>query len=139
MFAFRTTAALFAAGLLATAASAADLKFEIYKDAKDEYRWRLKGGDTVLGTGGQGYTKKADCVKGVERVQKDAGTDALTFEVYEDNAKKYRWRAKVKNGNVVAASASGYDKKDEAEKAVKGIEKGAAKAKVEEVAEKKDK
>ena len=127
MFAFRSALAVFAAGLLASFASAADLKFEIYKDKSDEFRWRLKDGDTVLGTGGQGYAKKADAKKGVERMQKDAGTDALTFEVYEDNAKKYRWRAKVKNGNVVASSSSGYDKKEEAEKAVKEIEKGAAK------------
>lgn len=130
MFAFRSALAVVAAGFLASLAAAADLKFEIYKDAKDEFRWRLKDGDTVLGTGGQGYVKKADAQKGVERMQKDAGTDALAFEVYEDNAKKFRWRAKVKNGNVVAASASGYATKAEAEKAVKGIETGAAKAKV---------
>ncbi|MEO2091564.1 MAG: DUF1508 domain-containing protein [Gemmataceae bacterium] len=130
MFAFRSALAVVAAGFLASLAAAADLKFEIYKDAKDEFRWRLKDGDTVLGTGGQGYAKKADAQKGVERMQKDAGTDALAFEVYEDNAKKFRWRAKVKNGNVVAASASGYETKAEAEKAVKGIEKDAAKAKV---------
>lgn len=139
MFAFRSALAVFGAGLLASFASAADLKFEIYKDAKEEFRWRLKDGDTNLGTGGQGYAKKADCKKGVERMQKDAGTDALAFEVYEDNAKKFRWRAKVKNGNVVASSSSGYETKADAEKAVKEIEKGAAKAKVEEVEEKKDK
>jgi uncharacterized protein YegP (UPF0339 family) len=136
MFAFRSALAVFAAGLLASFA-AAEMKFEIYKDAKEEFRWRLKDGDTILGTGGQGYTKKADCVKGVERMQKDAGTDALTFEVYEDNAKKYRWRAKVKNGNVVASSSSAYEKKADAEKAVKDIEKGAAKAKVADETEKK--
>lgn len=130
MFALRTTVALFAAGLLASAASAADLKFEIYKDAKDEFRWRLKDGDSILGTGGQGYTKKEDAKKGVERIQKDAGSEAVTFEAYEDNAKKYRWRAKVKNGSVIASSSSGYETKAEAEKVVKMIEKEAAKAKV---------
>lgn len=130
MFTLRSMFAVFVAGSLTSFATAADLKFEIYKDMKEEFRWRLKDGDTNLGTGGQGYTKKADCQKGVERMQKDAGTDALMFEVYEDNAKKFRWRAKVKNGNVVAASSSGYEKKDEAEKVVKAIEKGAAKAKV---------
>ena len=130
MFAFRSAQAVFAAGLLASFAPAADMKFEIYKDKSDEFRWRLKDGDSTLGTSGQGYAKKEDARKGVERIQKDAGTDAVTFEVYEDNAKKYRWRAKVKNGNIIASSSTGYEKKDECEKVVKSIKDGAAKAKI---------
>jgi hypothetical protein len=139
MFAFRLSLALALGVLFTGVASAADLKFEIYKDKSEEFRWRLKDGDTILGTGGEGYKSKADCKKGVEKIQKDANTDAVSFEVYEDNAKKFRWRAKVKNGNIIASSSGAYDKKDECEKTVKTIQTGAAKAKVEEIEEKKDK
>jgi uncharacterized protein YegP (UPF0339 family) len=130
MFTLRSTLSILAIGILTTLVAAADLKFEIYKDKSDEFRWRLKEGDTVLGTSGQGYKAKADARKGVERLQKDAKGDAVTFEVYEDKEKKSRWRAKVKNGNVIATSASGYDKKEDCEKAIKLIKEKAEKAEV---------
>src|SRR5262245_19901776 len=80
------------------------LKFEVYQDAAKEFRWRLKAGNgEILATGGQGYKAKADCVKGVERIKTEA--DKLTFEVYEDNSKNSRWRAKSSNGQVVATSS----------------------------------
>lgn len=134
----RSVLALFAAGLLASAATAADLKFEVYKDKKDEFRWNLKDGDATLATSGQGYAKKADCKNGAERIQKDAAdAEKVKFEVYEDNAKKFRWKATVKNGNQIAASAKGYDTKDECEKAVKLIQDKAAKAEIIEVKDEK--
>ena len=113
------------------------LKFEIYQDAAKEYRWRLKAPDGgVLATAGQGYKAKADCKKGVERIQEEMGKGTKTkyeFEVYEDKAKEYRWRLKASNGQTVAASGSGYKSKADCEKAIASIKKGAAKAEVEEV------
>ncbi len=107
------------------------LKFEVYQDAGQEFRWRLKAGNgEVLATPGQGYKAKADCMKGVERVKSES--DKLNFEVYEDNAKEYRWRAKAANGQVVAASSQGYKAKADCEKSIDLIKKGAAKAEVEE-------
>jgi uncharacterized protein len=138
MFALRTAAAVFAAGLLASFATAADLKFEVFKDKGGEFRWRLKDGDTEIGNSGQGYSKKADAMNGAERIQKDGADDKkVTFEVYEDNAKKFRWRAKVKNGNQIAAASKGYDKKEDAEAAVKLIQEKAGKAEIAEVKEDK--
>jgi uncharacterized protein YegP (UPF0339 family) len=47
--------------------------FELYKDAKDEYRWRLKSANgQVIATGGEGYTSKAGAENGIEAVKKDA-------------------------------------------------------------------
>ena len=106
------------------------LKFEVYQDSAKEFRWRLKAGNgETLATAGQGYKAKADCVKGVERLKSEA--DKLMFEVYEDNAKDSRWRAKVANGQVVATSSQGYKSKADCQKAVDLIKKGAAKAEVE--------
>jgi uncharacterized protein YegP (UPF0339 family) len=116
------------------------LRFEVYQDSAKEYRWRLvEGADKdrhVLATGGQGYKAKADCMHGVKSIQEGAA-DKLTFEVYEDNAKENRWRAKASNGQVVAASASSYKTKADCDKAVETIKKGAAKAPVEEVTDAK--
>jgi uncharacterized protein YegP (UPF0339 family) len=68
-----------AGGLVAPAAlaevlrEAAGLTFEIYEDAKKEYRWRLKAANgQVIATSGQGYKAKADCRHGIELIQKEA-------------------------------------------------------------------
>src|SRR5262245_45429973 len=126
-----------APGRLHAQADKGKMKFEIYQDAAKEYRWRLKAPDGAnLATAGQSYKAKADCKKGVERIQEEMGKGAKTkyqFEVYEDKAKEYRWRLKASNGQLVAASTSGYKGKSDCEKAIESIKKGAAKAEVEEV------
>ena len=105
------------------------LKFEIYQDDAKEFRWRLKAGNgEILSTAGQGYKAKADCLKGVERIKTEA--DKLALEVYEDNAKLFRWQYKAANGQVVATSSQGYRAKADCEKAVALIKQGAAKAEV---------
>jgi uncharacterized protein YegP (UPF0339 family) len=48
-------------------------KFELYKDGKGEYRWRLKDSSgVVIAQGGDGYTSKAGCLNGIEAVKRDA-------------------------------------------------------------------
>jgi uncharacterized protein YegP (UPF0339 family) len=114
-------------------AASNQLKFEVYQDAAQEYRWRLVSGEgkdrQELATGGQGYKAKADCMHGVKTIQ----DGKLTFENYQDNAKQYRWRAKASNGQVMAASGSSYKTKADCDAAIDVIKKGASKASVEEV------
>ena len=47
-------------------------KFEVYKDKKGEYRFRLKAknGQTIVT--GEGYAKLDGCMKGIASVQKNA-------------------------------------------------------------------
>jgi hypothetical protein len=48
-------------------------KFEVYKDGKGEYRWRLRTGNgQVFATGGEGYSTKANALGGIKAVQRDA-------------------------------------------------------------------
>jgi uncharacterized protein YegP (UPF0339 family) len=48
-------------------------KFELYKDAKGEYRWRLKSGNgQVIATGGEGYSSRSGAENGIAAVQRDA-------------------------------------------------------------------
>ena len=45
------------------------LTFEIFKDSKGEFRWRLKAANgAIIGTGGQGYKAKADCEHGIDLI-----------------------------------------------------------------------
>jgi uncharacterized protein len=50
-------------------------KFELYKDAKGEFRWRLvaSNGQTIA-TGGEGYKAKESARAGIESVKKNAPT-----------------------------------------------------------------
>jgi len=48
-------------------------KFEVYTDARGEYRWRLKAANgQTIATGGEGYTSKAGCLNGIESVKTNA-------------------------------------------------------------------
>jgi uncharacterized protein YegP (UPF0339 family) len=105
------------------------LKFEVYQDAANHYRWRLKAGNgEILATAGQGYRSKADCQKSVERIQTEASTAKLKFETYEDAANEYRWRCKSANGQIVASSSQGYKNKADCQHAIDLIRRGAATA-----------
>lgn len=56
-------------------------KFELYKDAKGEYRWRLKAANgQTIATGGEGYSSAAAAKDGIASVQKNA-PDADIVEV----------------------------------------------------------
>ena len=61
-------------------AADAAMKFEIYKDKAEEFRWRLKAGNgETLATPGQGYKKIADAKKGVESVMKCGADEKMKF------------------------------------------------------------
>jgi uncharacterized protein YegP (UPF0339 family) len=106
------------------------LKFEVFQDKEKEYRWRLKHGDEIVATAGQGYKEKASCKKAIESIKKGLANDKDKFEVYEDSAKLFRWRIRASNGQIVAAANKGYKAKGECEKVVEQIQKGVAKAEV---------
>jgi uncharacterized protein len=49
--------------------------FEIFKDAKKEFRWRLKASNgKIIADSGEGYVAKADCEHGIELVKKEAAS-----------------------------------------------------------------
>jgi uncharacterized protein len=49
------------------------LSFEITKDAKKEYRWRLKAGNgKVIGMSDEGYARKDDCLQAIELIKEGA-------------------------------------------------------------------
>lgn len=109
------------------------LTFEVYEDAKMEFRWRLKNSEgQVLATPGQGYKTKKYCEESVEKFKANVDGDKVRFEVYQDNKKESRWRLIAKsNGQTVATSPSSYKTADDCNKAIALIKKEAKNAKVE--------
>jgi len=55
-------------------------KFEIYKDARGEFRFRLKASNGQVIATGEGYKSKASCMNGIESIKKNA-PDAKVVEV----------------------------------------------------------
>jgi hypothetical protein len=48
-------------------------KFELYKDAKGEFRWRLVASNgQAIANGGEGYKTKESAKNGIESVKKNA-------------------------------------------------------------------
>jgi uncharacterized protein YegP (UPF0339 family) len=47
-------------------------KFEVYQDAKKEFRFRLKAGNGEIIAMSEGYKTKDACIKGIESVKKNA-------------------------------------------------------------------
>ena len=65
-----------------------------------------------------------------DKKDKAAATTAV-FEVYKDRGGEFRFRLKDADGNLLAISGKGYDKKADCQAAIDAITKDAAKAKVE--------
>lgn len=48
-------------------------KFEVYKDSRGEYRWRLKASNgQVVATGGEGFSSKAAAMNSIESIKQTA-------------------------------------------------------------------
>ncbi len=47
-------------------------KFEVYKDKKGEWRFRLKAPNGEVIATGEGYSSKAACLNGIESIKKNA-------------------------------------------------------------------
>ena len=57
-------------------------KFEVYKDAKGQFRFRLKAANNEVIAVSEGYTTKIACMNGIESVKKNA-----PVAVIDDQAK----------------------------------------------------
>ena len=55
-------------------------KFEVYKDNRDEYRFRLKAANGEIIASSEGYSSKSACLNGIESVKKNA-SDAEIKEI----------------------------------------------------------
>lgn len=54
----------------------------------------------------------------------------MTFSVYVDVARQYRWRLKASNGRIIADSGEGYVNRSDCEKAINLIKQYAHSATV---------
>ena len=109
--------------------------FRLYRDADDEYRWRLRhdNGETIAAAT-RGFSSKSAAQDGVESVRSAIGpADYLEFdpagiEVYEDAVGEFRWRLVHRNGNVLGDSGEGYASRSNARRAADRFQEAAGEA-----------
>ena len=52
-------------------------KFEVYKDKKGEFRFRLKAANGEIIAASEGYSEKSGCMRGIESVRKNADSETV--------------------------------------------------------------
>jgi len=110
-------------------------RFELYRDSKDEYRWRLRHDNgEIIAAGTRGFSSKAGARKSVDAVSEYVPpADYLEFdpagiEVYEDASGEFRWRLVHRNGNILGDSGEGYASRSNARRAADRFQEAAGEA-----------
>ena len=103
-------------------------KFEVYKDKRGEFRFRLKAsnGQNILAS--EGYTSKSSCMNGIESVKKNAA-DESRFEKKETKSGKHMFNLKAGNHQVIGTSES-YNTVASRDNGVASVMKNAPDAKI---------
>jgi large subunit ribosomal protein L21 len=103
--------------------------FEIFEDKAGEWRWRLRATNgELVAHSEQGFSSKSGVIRTLDVVRRNAAEaeghteiapaaegeepeTAKGFEIYEDNAGKWRWRLRAGNGELIAISEQGFASK----------------------------
>jgi len=104
-------------------------KFEIYKDKKGEFRFRLKATNGQVMLSGEAYSSGSACKKGVESVQRNSA-DPARFERKEGKNGKHYFVLKSRNSQVIGQSQM-YDSEASMEAGIKSVMKNGSTATVE--------
>lgn len=106
-------------------------KFEVYTDARGEYRFRLKAnnGQNILAS--EGYSAKAGCMNGIESVRKNSQDDSKFDRKKSSNGKHY-FNLKASNGQVIGTSEM-YESTSGMENGITSVRNNAPNASVVEV------
>lgn len=103
-------------------------KFEIYKDKKGEFRFRLKASNGQKILASEGYKSKSSCNNGIQSVKTNAADDSR-YQRSETRSGKFRFNLRAKNNQAIGTSES-YDTSAAREKGITSVKKNAAGAKL---------
>jgi len=127
-------------GDVETDVEASKARAELYEDEAQEYRWRLvHTNGNVIADSSEGYASAQKAEQGLDSVKTnapgayvvdlskdddesppDGGSDA-TFELFEDNSGKWRWRLVHDNGNIISDGGQGYSSKQKAKQGLRSV------------------
>lgn len=78
-------------------------KFELFKDAKGEYRFRLKAGNGEIILKSEGYGRKASAANGIASVKTNAPYDSR-YDRKKSVNHKYYFNLNAANNQVIGTS-----------------------------------
>jgi uncharacterized protein YegP (UPF0339 family) len=107
------------------------MKFEIYKDKAEKFRFRLKATNGQIILGGEAYESKAGCKNGIESVKTNA-TDKANFESRETTSGKFYFVLKAKNHQIIGQSEY-YESKQGRDNGIESVMKNAPGATIEDL------
>jgi len=103
--------------------------FELYQDADDNYRWRLRHDNgRIIAAAARGFSSGSTARNNVDSVQTYIAPadylkfDPAAFEVFEDAAGEYRWRLVHQNGRILGDSGEGYASRSNVRRAIEAVE-----------------
>lgn len=79
------------------------IMFELYKDKAGEFRFRLKAKNGQIILSSEGYTQKANCINGIESVQKNALIETR-FDIKNTVSGKWMFNLLAANGQIIGTS-----------------------------------
>lgn len=106
-------------------------KFEMYKDAAGEFRFRLKAGNGQNILASEGYKDKAGCTNGIESVRKNAALEER-FKKTETKSGKFAFNLLAGNHQVIGVSQQ-YETVAARDKGIASVMSNAPEAKVVEI------
>ncbi|MGI9227562.1 MAG: YegP family protein [Gammaproteobacteria bacterium] len=103
-------------------------KFEIFKDKRGEFRFRLKAsnGQTILAS--EGYKQHSGCDNGIESVKKNAADDNQ-FDRKTANNGKFCFSLVAKNKQIIGTSEM-YDTEESRDNGIESVKKNAPDASI---------
>lgn len=106
-------------------------KFEIYKDKREEFRFRLKAGNGQTILASEGYANKSGCENGIESVKKNAPNDSRYERLASSGGSPY-FNLKAGNGQVIGTSEM-YSSTSAMENGIESVKKNAPSASTEDL------
>ena len=103
-------------------------KFEIYKDKKGEFRFRLKASNGQIILASEGYKARSGCKNGIESVRNNV-VDSSRFESKETKSGKFMFNLRAGNNQVIGTSES-YNSAASRDNGIASVQKNAPDAKV---------
>ncbi|MFZ0487917.1 MAG: YegP family protein [Arenicellales bacterium] len=102
-------------------------KFELYKDKKGEFRFRLKATNGQVILSSEGYKSKVSAKKGIASVQKNSQKESRFLK--KDSKGKFMFNLIATNGQVVGTSER-YDTERACDNGIRSVNRNASAAQV---------
>jgi uncharacterized protein YegP (UPF0339 family) len=95
------------------------VKFEVYSDGSDKYRWRLWSGSNKVAASGESFASKYNAERAADGFKSSAKTD--DFEAFGSGTSWYWHATAPSNGKTVATGGESFVSKANAERAAENV------------------